>query len=182
MENIFSDFPQLVPQKFCLSCQGCCRFKDAQSMWRPKVASGELEDNEHKKDLARALGRDGYIKTVKAQGQNRCSFLNSETNKCGVYTGRPFECRLYPLLLTRSDKNGRVSVSVHLSCPYVQESRHSSEFEKYAGVLKVYLADEKRARFLINNPALVGDYSGYRDEVEELFTLEFFQRGTLGQA
>lgn len=179
---MFSDFPQLVPQEICLSCQGCCRFKDAQSVWRPKVAPAEIEGNEHKNDLTWALGQDGYIKTVKVEGQNRCAFLNLGNNKCGVYSGRPFECRLYPFLLTRSKENGRISVSVHLSCSYVQESRYSSEFEKYVGVLKVYLADEKRARFLSNNPALIGDYSGYCDETEELFTLEFFQRDPPGQA
>ena len=105
-----------------------------------------------------------------------------ETNKCGVYTGRPFECRLYPFLLTRSDKNGRVTLSVHLSCPYVQQSRYSAEFEKHVGILKAYLSGEERARFLRDNPALVGDYSEYRDEIEELFTLERFQRETLEPA
>ncbi len=240
---MFSDFPQLVPQKVCLSCQGCCRFKDTRSVWRPKVAPEELEDNEHKNDLAWALGQDGHIKTVKVQEQNRCTFLNlgngaprakpvaprlprlvrygeilfdnfailagvirrwatrgfalrrtsrrskssfafihgqspwsfaKKANKCGVYTGRPFECRLYPFLLTRSpsEKNGRVTVSVHLSCLYVQQSRHSAEFEKHVDVLKAYLSGEERARFLENNPALVGNYSEYRDEIEELFTLE----------
>ena len=128
------------------------------------------------------MGQDGYIKTVKAQGQNRCAFLNLGTNKCGAYTGRPFECRLYPFLLTRCEKNGRVAVSVHLSCPYVQQSRYSAGFEKHVGVLKAYLSGEERARFLQNNPALAGDYSEYRDEIEELFTLEFFQRETLEPA
>lgn len=169
---MFVDFPQLVPQKICLSCQGCCRFKEAESLWRPKVAPEELEANEHKKDLTWALGQDGYIKTVKVQGQNRCTFLNLGTNKCGVYTGRPFECRLYPFLLTRSERNGRVAVSVHLSCPYVQESRYSAELEKHVGVLKAYLSGTERARFLRDNPALAGDYSEYKDEIEELFTLE----------
>ncbi|HBO97794.1 MAG TPA: hypothetical protein DE315_05585 [Candidatus Omnitrophica bacterium] len=171
---MFADLPQLVPQKICLSCQGCGRFKDARSVWRPKVAPGELEDNEHKNDLTWALGADGYLKTIKVQDQNRCAFLNLETNKCGVYSGRPLECRLYPFLLTRSpsEKNGRVTVSVHLSCLYVQQSRYSAEFEKYTDALKAYLSGEERARFLRNNPVLAGDYSEYRDEIEELFTLE----------
>ena len=96
---MFNNFPQIVPSKICLSCQGCCRFRDAQSVWRPKVAPKELVANERKKDLARALGQDGRLKTVEAQGQNRCTFLNLGTNKCGVYTGRPFECRQRPDVL-----------------------------------------------------------------------------------
>ncbi len=162
----------MVPPKICLSCQGCCRFREAESLWRPKVAPGELETNEHKKDLAKALGEDGYIKTVEEQGQNRCAFLDLGTNKCGIYACRPFECRLYPFLLTHSQENGRVTVSVHLSCPYVQESRYSAGFEQHVGVLKAYLSGKERARFLKNNPALVGDYSEYPNEIEELFPLE----------
>ena len=53
---MFADLPQLVPQKICLSCQGCGRFKDARSVWRPKVAPGELEDNEHKNEDIRDGG------------------------------------------------------------------------------------------------------------------------------
>ncbi len=169
---MFSNFPQFVPQEICLSCRGCCRYKEAESVWRPKIALEELKGNEHKIDLIGALGKDAYINTVEEQGQNRCSFLNLKANKCGVYTGRPFECRLYPFLLTRPKETGRVTLSVHLSCPYVQESRYSAGFEQHVGVLKAYLYGKERARFLKNNPALVGDYSEYPNEIEELFTLE----------
>ncbi|MBI5150255.1 MAG: YkgJ family cysteine cluster protein [Candidatus Omnitrophica bacterium] len=166
---MFADFPQIVPQKICLSCQGCCRYKEAESFWRPRIAFEELKGNEYKLDLIGALGKAACINTVAEKGQNRCSFLDLKTNKCGVYTGRPFECRLYPFLLT--SKNGRVAVSVHLSCPYVQGSRHSPEFEQHVGVLKEYLSGEAQTRFLKNNPELPGDYSEYKDEIEELFTL-----------
>ena len=149
-------------------------------MWCPKIALEELKGNEYKTDLIGALGKDACINTVDEKGQNRCSLLNLKTNKCGVYSGRPFECRLYPFLLTK--KNDRVAVSVHLSCPYVQQSRYSAEFEKHVGVLRAYLFGEERARFLQSNPVLVGDYSEYHDEIEELFTLEFFQRETLEPA
>ncbi len=151
-------------------------------MWRPKVAFEELKANEHKNDLTRALDQNGCLKTVEEQGQNCCAFLNPGTNKCGIYACRPFECRLYPFLLTRSLQNGCVGVSIHLSCPYVQEFRHSSEFEKHADILKAYLSGGERARFLSNNPALAGDYSEYRGEIEGLFTLEKFQRENLEPA
>ncbi len=127
--------------------------------------------------MRQALSKDGYLKTVREKGQNRCTFLHLDSNKCGIYACRPFECRLYPFLLT--NKNGDIAVSVHLSCPYVQESRHSVEFKQHVGVLKAYLSGKEGLRFLQKNPALLGDYSAYRDEIEELFTLEFFQRETL---
>jgi len=123
---MFSNFPQFVPPKICLSCQGCCRFREAESLWRPKVAPGELETNEYKKDLAKALGEDGYIKTVEGQGQNRCAFLDLGTNKCGIYACRPFECRLYPFVLVK--EKDKVVVSAHHACPYVQEKKDSEEF------------------------------------------------------
>ena len=164
---MFSDFPQLVPQKICLSCQGCCRFKEAESVWRPKLAPEELAAQDN--SVRQALGKDGYLKTVREKGQNRCTFLHLDSNKCGIYACRPFECRLYPFLLT--NKNGRVAVSVHLSCPYVQESRYSAEFEKHIGVLKAYLSAAERAHFLKNNPALLGGYNEYPQEIEELFAI-----------
>lgn len=167
---MFSDFPQFVPQKVCLSCRGCCRFREAQSVWRPKVAPEEIEASAYKNDLTPAPAQDGRIRTVRQQGQNCCTFLDLQTNQCGIYAGRPFECRLYPFLLMK--KNGGAVVGVHLSCPYVQEFRYSAEFEKYTDVLKMYLSGEKTARFLRGNPALAGDYSAYGEEIEELFPLE----------
>lgn len=169
---MFSDFPQLVPSKICLSCQGCCRFRDEQSVWRPRVAPVELEVDAQKKELVSAVAKDGYVETVTDQGQNRCTFLDLKNNQCRIYTHRPFECRLYPFLLTRSEKDGRVNVSVHLSCPYVLQSRYSAEFEQYVGVLKAYFSAGEMARFLRDNPALAGDYSAWREEIEELFPLE----------
>ena len=38
---MFSDLPQFVPQSVCLSCDGCCRFKEEQSSWRPKAVGDE---------------------------------------------------------------------------------------------------------------------------------------------
>ena len=166
---MFADFPQIVPQKICLSCQGCCRFKEAASVWRPKVAPEELAGQDN--SVRQALSKDGYLKTVREKGQNCCTFLHLGSNKCGIYACRPFECRLYPFLLTRPEKNGRITVSVHLSCPYVQGSRYSTEFEKYVGVLKAYLSGEERLRFLKNNPALLSDYRESPQEIEELFTI-----------
>ncbi len=169
---MFSDLPQLVPQKICLSCQGCCRFREALSLWRPKMTAleiAQISNAADKKAIQGAVAKDGYVATVPAQGQHRCTFLNLSDNKCGIYACRPFECRLYPFLLTKKD--GHIAVSVHGNCPYVQESRHSPEFERHIGILKSYLGQEEKLCFLKNNSALIGDYSEYAQEMEELFTL-----------
>lgn len=170
---MFSDFPQLVPQKICLSCQGCCRFREAESVWRPKLTQVELaavSSAADRKTLTQALGTDGYLPTVKEKGQNRCTFFHLDSNQCGIYSCRPFECRLYPFLLSK--KSGSIVVSVHLSCPYIQESRYSPEFEKYVGVLKSYLSQDEKRQFLKNSSAFLGDYSEHAVEIEELFALE----------
>ena len=170
---MFSDLPQIVPQKICLSCQGCCRFKEASSLWRPKVTPKEVQNipvGEDKKTLTNALLKDSHIATVHEQGQHRCTFLNLGNSKCGIYACRPFECRFYPFLLTQKDSD--IVISVHLNCPYVQESRYSAEFVNHLTVLKTYLAQDKIFRFLKNNPFMMGDYSGCMDEIEELFILK----------
>ncbi|MCI0405004.1 MAG: phosphoribosylanthranilate isomerase [candidate division Zixibacteria bacterium] len=37
------ELKQFVPQEVCLACDGCCRFKEDSSEWRPKVAKTELD-------------------------------------------------------------------------------------------------------------------------------------------
>lgn len=161
---MIKDIPQFVPQKICLSCDGCCRFKEHNSSWRPKVAQEERNER-----FQQELDEGGYIKTVERQGQIQCTFLKEDNNTCQVYDRRPFECRLYPFLLIREGND--LSVGVHLSCPYVQETRYSRLFEDYLKNLQQYFQQDDVREFLKRNSMLIGDYPEYKQEIEPLFTL-----------
>jgi Fe-S-cluster containining protein len=173
---MIQDIPQFVPSKVCLSCEGCCRFKEEASPWRPKISREEVDRicRAGKKSTAKNLFQDvvdeqGYIKAHKSQGAYRCRFLDLRNNRCRIYTRRPFECRLYPFLLTQDKK--QTLVWVHLSCPYIQERWDTEAFDQHVGHLKKFFAREDVAASLNRNSFLPEDYPEYRDELKYLFTL-----------
>lgn len=168
---------QFVPQEVCLACDGCCRFKDANSPWRPKVSVDEIYkwryDNPSLSEKIfsdQRLDGEGYIKTKKVQGQCQCSFFDAKSNTCQVYGNRPFQCQLYPFILTKTDKG--FGVSVHLSCPFIQETFGKDTFNDYAAYLKEYFHKEEVLKFLNHNPSLFDDYSAYENELQLLFTVD----------
>lgn len=171
---IKKELHQFVPQETCLSCDGCCRFKEQDSEWRPKVAEEEmcrpasigLADKILTKDK---IDVTGHIKTRESNGQCVCSFFNPEDNTCRIYSGRPFDCQLYPFVLVK--EGGRIAVCVHLNCPFVQKQYKSRDFFEYIDYLQDYFSSEEVLSFLKKNPDLAGDYKDYRDELEHLFFL-----------
>ena len=160
------DLQQFVPSRVCLSCDGCCRFKEKESAWRPHVTGDEK--SAFKKEDLDATGR---VKTIGCvhDGRHPCSFLEVSTGACRVYQHRPFECQLYPFVLTK--KNGQTTLAVHLPCPYIQEKNRTMEFEEHVGFLKIYFQRKDVLDFLKKNPALAGEYPGCEDELETLFTV-----------
>ncbi len=167
---MIKNFPQFVPQEVCLSCDGCCRFTEPESPWRPKIAQEEIEGKDSSEGIfSKDLDRDHYIKTQEHQEQFRCTFFHASDHICHVYQCRPFECRLYPFLLTQ--KEGFPAVSVHLSCPYVQEQLNSDGFKDQVEELKKYFRQSNVLAFIQRNPSLLGEYPQSEQEIEYLFTL-----------
>ena len=168
------EFRQFVPSEICLSCDGCCRFREEKSEWRPRVAMEEKVPAFFLKDNNQIYSRqnvdiDNYLRVSSCQGACLCGFLKND-NHCAIYDQRPFECGLYPFLITR-DESG-VAVSAHLSCPYLQEKYGTSEFEEYAAYLKETFATNKMAVFLKRNADIAGEYEEFKDEIARLFTVQ----------
>lgn len=170
---MLKDFEQFVPSEVCLKCDGCCRFKEENSLWRPKVSGGEkkhggLAEEIFSKNL---LDHDGRIKTVSCHGGDyQCSFFQAQSNTCGIYRQRPFECQLYPFILTK-DKDKK-AVDVHLNCPFVQETRNTPAFDRYVEYLQDFFKRRDVVKFLHDNPDSGGDHSHYRSEIQHMFTVE----------
>ncbi|MDZ4242153.1 MAG: YkgJ family cysteine cluster protein [Candidatus Omnitrophota bacterium] len=186
-----------VPSQVCLSCDGCCRFKEDTSAWRPQVSAEEIAQMTRTLGSGHTLARDSaprasargtspkladqvFLKTnVASDGRLKaiphkdgciCTFFNPQHNTCGMYHARPFDCQLYPFLLTR--RQGRAAVCVHLNCPYVQEKKDSAEFDAYAAYLREFFRRADVRDMLEKHPALIGDYSEYQDELQPLFELD----------
>lgn len=143
-------------------------------MWRPKVTAPEAG---HLKQVPLAqlilkeapLDSDGHLPVRPCGDLHGCVFFNPQDNTCGVYMARPFECRLYPFILTR--QQSAAAVCVHLNCPHVQETRQQRAFDDYVAYLRGYFAKQTTRDFLKSNATIVGDYRAYQDELECLFTI-----------
>ena len=95
-----------------------------------------------------------------------CPFLNIADNKCKIYAIRPFECQLYPFLLTLRGK--KVILTVDLNCPYAKEKANSQEFKDYTEYLSAYLNAPAQIKILKENPQVLQAY----EEVLDILELE----------
>lgn len=161
---------QFVPSEVCLKCDGCCRYKEADSAWRPKLGQDE-QAGLAALITAGDVDGQGYINTIKNCGQHFCKFLNGGDNTCGIYAKRPFECSLYPFIISQVEDVAKVYV--HLSCPYVQDHLPQADFDAYVAYLKDFFCRGDIREFLLNNKSMFHDYSPYAPELLHLFDLSF---------
>ena len=170
---MFSTMKQFLSSDVCLSCEGCCRFDKEKSDWRPKAGKSEERPImaslplDKKIESRSIIEKGGYLKDKLCHGMYACTFFNSDDSTCGIYHDRPFECRLYPFVLTRWRQKS--AVCVHLPCPYVQKKKSSLEYDQYVVYLKELFQKQEVESFLRENSHLFGDYLGYEKEVEWVF-------------
>ena len=151
---------QFVPSAVCLQCDGCCRFQLADSAWRPKVGEQEILEE---------MDAAGYLKTIPVDDHHHCVFFNKSDHTCSVYERRPFECALYPFVLSKTPQG--IKLCVHLACPYVQETETKQEFQDYQAYLKTFFKQPHTKDFLKNNSRLLHDYSKFDQELKFLFDI-----------
>lgn len=175
--KMFNNMKQFLSSDVCLSCEGCCRFDKEKSDWRPKVGKSEeppivenLSDKQNAELKPHLFEKGGYIQDKLCHGLFTCVFFNSEDTTCGIYQNRPFECRLYPFVLTL--KNNKPVVCVHLTCPYIQTEKDSPKYHEYVSYLKNLFQEEKTQSLLVTNPHLFGKYLGYENELEWVFDVD----------
>jgi Fe-S-cluster containining protein len=161
---------QFVPSEFCLKCQGCCRFRDENSVWAPCLLDEEIVDFADNKDIpAVSVSLDKRLLLIpnpKGEGFI-CPFLNISDNKCKIYAIRPFECQLYPFLLNLRGK--KIILTVDLNCPYVKEKMNTPEFKEYVEYLTAFLNSPDQLEILKDNPHILQAY----EEVREIVELNF---------
>ncbi|MBN2831106.1 MAG: YkgJ family cysteine cluster protein [Candidatus Omnitrophica bacterium] len=150
---------QFVPSEVCLKCQGCCRFKELSSVWSPCLLDEEIISLIDKEGIpAASLSIDRRLNLIPAENKEGflCPFLKKGENKCQIYHMRPFECQLYPFLLSMRDK--KILLTVDLNCPYVKDKIKSPEFNEYVDYLARYLNSPKQLCTLKENPQVIQAY------------------------
>lgn len=158
---------QFVPQEVCLRCQGCCRFSEANSVWAPCLLEEEALELADKEGIpALSIAIDKKIQPVAYPGESGffCPMLDCDSNKCRIYRQRPFECLLYPFLITL--RNKKVLLTVDLNCPYVKDKINSPEFKEYVRYLEDFLNTPAQLQILKDNPQIIQAYEEVLDVVE----------------
>lgn len=163
---------QFIPQEFCLKCLGCCRFAQADSVWLPCLLDEEmlgLADREGIPAVSLSLDKRIIPVPLKDKEGFICPLLNIESNKCKIYDFRPFECQLYPFLISMRDK--KILLTIDLNCPYIKEKINSKEFKEYLEYLVNFLNSAEQLKILKDNPQVLQAYEETLD-VMELKNLE----------
>lgn len=158
---------QFVPQEFCLKCRGCCRFKEANSVWSPCLLDEEIQRLLDKPGIpAASISIDRRIQPIaNSDGADFiCPFLKIQSNQCQIYDLRPFECQLYPFLINL--RKGKVLLTVDLNCPYVYEKINSPEAKDYIVYLTDYLNSGTLRSMLKDNPQIIQAYEEVREVAE----------------
>ncbi|MCX5694671.1 MAG: YkgJ family cysteine cluster protein [Candidatus Omnitrophica bacterium] len=158
---------QFVPQEFCIKCQGCCRFKEENSVWSPCLLDEEVQEFLDKPGIpAASITIDRRIQPIAnpAGADFICPFLGTSDNKCKVYNIRPFECQLYPFLINL--RKSKVLLTVDLNCPYVYQAINSQEAKDYIVYLTNYLNSSPLRLMLKDNPQIIQAYEEVREVAE----------------
>ena len=157
---------QFIPQEVCLGCQGCCRFKEQDSVWSPCLLDEEIQAFLDKNIPPLCLSLDKKVMPIpNPQGEGYiCSFFDIQDNKCKIYEFRPLECQLYPFLI--SLRNKKALLTVDLNCPYIKEKINSREFKEYTDYLTNFLNSPKQSELLKDNPHIIRAYEEVLDVIE----------------
>jgi uncharacterized protein len=164
---------QFVPESACLKCHGCCRFKEAESVWLPCLLDEEALELADKKGIPPVcISIDKKIQPIPhPEGEGFiCAFLGCEDNKCKIYHLRPFECQLYPFLINL--RNKKVLLTVDLNCPYIAKNLNSKELREYTDHLASFLNSPAQIRILKDNPQLLQAYEEAAEIIELKLTDE----------
>ena len=140
---------EIIPEEFCLKCDGCCRFAEANSVWFPHLLKAE----------EKIIPKGKFRLVINKKGHNFiCSFLNVRDNKCKIYGIRPFECCLYPFLLNCDAESGKIFLAVDINCTFVKENLKKPEFKKYTKYLTTLFNSLDFSELMKNNPQIIQSY------------------------
>ena len=116
----------------CMKCRGCCQFLADELYFAPVVTKEELAVIQQNYDTSRATilphNKEGTIFQIspipskKHPEEYVCPFYDEETTYCTIYKDRPLDCRLWPIMIAKSDKKNTLSItrSEDSYCPALQ--------------------------------------------------------------
>ena len=163
--------PQVLTSQQCSACRGCCLFRAPAGDWSPRLTPDDAAELMKAAPPGEAWqdGTDRIVLMPCADGQ-ACAFLDRKDHLCRVYPSRPFECGLYPFLL--SSEKGGFKVYAHLSCPGIDLLRAAGTWESAVAKIRAFFMDADVRSFVHRHAASFPDYALSQDEIEEVFAFD----------
>lgn len=87
-----------------------------------------------------------------------CSFFDPCKNTCRIYQGRPFDCQLYPFMITYGADFKSVFLVLDTKCPSLRQRCDSKEVKEYLEYLTDILEREQTAEYINENKLFVNDF------------------------
>ena len=153
---------QLIAHKFCLKCDGCCRFSQANTVWAPLFVKSEIkylikENFFSLADFSNIAGRQ-RLQPLKHKDYFICPCFNPINHLCKIYKNRPFECQLYPFLLVKKDD--KFYLAQDDKCLYISVCR-KEKLSRRTAYLEKKLNQKQTISFLKQNKELFNPLESY---------------------
>jgi Fe-S-cluster containining protein len=168
--ELMMQIPQILNSEQCLKCRGCCLFHQPEGDWSPRLTPEDVSGLMAAEPDGAWRNGSGRIVLKPCQGANACSFLDEKNHHCRAYGAHPFECRLYPFLIS-SEKSG-FKVYAHLSCPGIDQLRAAGMWEGAVAKIRAFFAQTDVRSFIHRNAVSFPDYSLSKDETEEVLAFD----------
>jgi Fe-S-cluster containining protein len=130
---------------------------DRFSQMRPYFLYEEIEKARKHSLKPFKKSRASLINLIRHKNMYICPYFNTKENGCAIYKIRPFDCRLYPFLL--SHKDGGVFLCADLNCPFINKNIKNKSLKDYTFYLKKIFSNEKLINKILKNKALIGTYA-----------------------
>jgi len=152
---------QIIKSKYCLNCDVCCRFLDKKTPLAPVFLPNEISSIV-KPCLDNKSGRV-RLKLSHTLNMYICPFFNERNNACTIYSNRPLDCRLYPLMVTYDKKRKNIILSIDTKCPFVTDIKNKELIKKWADYTTRYLEKNHIAHIISKHKYFIGPY--YEDAI-----------------
>lgn len=134
---MLENLKQIVPSSACLRCDVCCRYPERTSSLSPYFFAEEAKEIDEDSGKFIAIGKRIGFKAVldPCEDHYACPFFGPEKNSCRIYASRPFDCRLYPFMVTYDESSKSVVLAVDKKCPYLMDKLDSKVLREYVDYL-----------------------------------------------
>ncbi len=168
---------KITKSEDCNNCRGCCKFEKGDEYFAPLFTRVEINKLKSVKDksIFKSYKSSGNVFQIELVNSNNekdvmvCPFLDEKTHLCGIYELRPFDCKFWPFVLTKSKDGNSTTLSCFDKdlCPSL-ESLKDEHFEEQKNKVIELINSEEYKKLVQEHPGLVWDYEKDTFLVKEL--------------